>query len=68
MQQQFENIKIEVKGKQVIITIIDHTKEFGLSASGKSKTVASTKGNIQVEGTEIGDRPLVIGLNAYRKA
>jgi hypothetical protein len=64
MPQQFENLKIEVRGNQVIITIIDYTKEFGLSASGKSKTVASTKGNVQVEGAD----GLVIGLNAYRKA
>jgi hypothetical protein len=63
MAQQFENLKIEVQGNTVIITIIDHTREFGVSASGKSKTVASTKGNVQIEGTD----GLVIGLNAYRK-
>jgi hypothetical protein len=62
--QQYENLKIEVKGNQVIITILDHTKEYGLSASGKSKKVASTSGNIPVEGAE----GLVIGVNAYRKA
>jgi hypothetical protein len=62
--QQYENLKIEVKGNSIVITIIDHTKEYGLSASGKSKTVASTKGNVQVEGAE----GLVIGINAYRKA
>ncbi len=62
--QQYENLKIEVKGNSVVITIVDHTKEFRLLASGKSKTVASTKGNIQVEVTD----GLVIGLNAYRKA
>ncbi len=62
--QEFTNVTIEVKGKQVIITIKDYTKEFGLSSSGKSKTVASTKGNVQVEGTD----GLVVGLNAYRKA
>lgn len=63
MAQQFENMTIEVKGNSVVITIKDHTKEFGMSASGKSKTVASTKGNIEVEGAN----HLVIGLNAYRK-
>lgn len=61
--QQFENMTIEVKGNTVVITIIDHTKEFGLSSSGKSKSVAGTRGNVQVEGTD----GLVIGLNAYRK-
>ena len=55
---------ILVKGNSIIITIIDYTKEFGLSSSGKSKTVASTRGNVTVEGTN----GVVIGLNAYRKA
>jgi hypothetical protein len=64
MPQQFENMTIEVIGKKVVITIIDHTKEFGTSASGKSKTVASTRGNVQVEGTD----GLIVGLNSYRKA
>jgi len=63
MAQQFENMKIEVQGKKVIITIEDHTKESGTSASGKSKTVASTRGNVQVEGAN----GLVVGLNCYRK-
>ena len=64
IMQHFENLTIEVKGNQVIITIKDFNKEFGLSSSGKSKTVASTRGNVQVEGTD----GLIIGLNAYKKA
>jgi hypothetical protein len=59
-----ENLTIEVKGNSVVITIKDFNKESGLSGSGKSKTVASTKGNVQVDGTN----GLIIGLNAYRKA
>jgi len=62
-QQNYENLTIEVKGNSVVITIIDYTKEFGVSASGKSRTVASTRGNVQVEGAD----GLVLGLNAYRK-
>jgi hypothetical protein len=62
--QTYENLTIEVKGNNVIITIKDHTKEYGVSASGKSKTVASTRGNVQVDGAN----GLVLGLNAYRKA
>ncbi len=64
MSQQFENLTIEIKGNSVVITIKDYNKEFGLSSSGKSKTVATTRGNVQVEGTN----GLTIGLNAYRKA
>jgi hypothetical protein len=61
--QNYENLTIEVKGNTVIITIKDHTKEYGVSTSGKSKTVASTRGNVQVEGAN----GLVVGVNAYRK-
>ena len=61
--QKLDNITIEVKGKSVVITITDYTKESGTSASGKSKTVASTRGNIEVQGAD----QLVLGLNAYRK-
>ena len=63
MAQEYKNLQIEVKGKSIVITILDYTKEIGLSASGKSKTVATTSGNVQVEGTN----GVVIGLNAYRK-
>jgi hypothetical protein len=62
--QEFQNLTIEVKGKTIVITIKDYTKEFGLSSSGKSKSVASTKGNVQVEGTD----GVIVGVNAYRKA
>ncbi len=61
--QEFPNLTIEVKGNKIIITVLDSTKEFGLSKSGKSKTVATTGGNITVDGTN----GVVIGLNAYRK-
>ncbi len=61
--QNFENMTIEVKGNSVVITIKDFTKEQGLSSSGKSRTVATTRGNVQVEGAN----GLVLGVNAYRK-
>jgi hypothetical protein len=53
------NVKTEMKGKLLVITI-DTAQRHGKSASGKSETVASTKGNIKVEGTDI-----TLGLNAY---
>lgn len=64
MAQEFKNLKIEVKGNSIVITIADYTKDFGLSGSGKSKIVATTSGNVPVEGTN----GIVIGINAYRKA
>jgi len=61
--QNFENMTIEVKGNSVVITIKDFRVEQGASKSGKSKSVASTRGNVQVDGTN----GLIIGLNAYRQ-
>ena len=55
-----ENVKYEVKDDKLIIEI-DLTKEFGLSKSGKTITVASTRGNQKIEGTDA-----VIGLNVYK--
>ncbi|MCK4467531.1 MAG: hypothetical protein KAU60_06345 [Desulfobacterales bacterium] len=55
-----ENVKWEVKDDKLIIEI-DLTKEFGLSKSGKTITVASTRGNQKIEGTDA-----VIGLNVYK--
>ena len=43
--------------------IQDYTKEIGTSASGKSKTIAMTSGNVQVEGT----KGVIVGLNVYRR-
>jgi len=55
-----ENVKWEVKDNKLIIEI-DLTKEFGLSKSGKTITIASTKGNKKIEGTDA-----IIGLNVYK--
>ncbi len=55
-----QNVKLEVKDDKLIIEI-DLTKEFGLSKSGKTITIASTRGNQKIEGTDA-----VIGLNVYK--
>lgn len=55
-----DNVKLEVKDGKLIIEI-DLTQEFGLSKSGKTISIASTKGNQKIEGTDA-----VIGLNVYR--
>lgn len=57
-----ENVKMKMSGK--ILTIeIDTAKRGGKSASGKTTMVASTKGNIEVEGAP----GVYLGLNAYTK-
>jgi len=55
-----ENVEWEVKDNKLIIEI-DLTKDFGLSKSGKTITIASTRGNQKIEGTDA-----VIGLNVYK--
>jgi len=58
-----ENIKIETKGTTLVVSI-DTTVDLGVSKSGKTRMVASTKGNqkVLVDGREI-----VLGINAYTK-
>jgi hypothetical protein len=55
-----QNVKWEVKDNKLIIEI-DLTLEFGGSKSGKTITIASTRGNQKIEGTNA-----VIGLNVYK--
>ncbi|MES0446946.1 MAG: hypothetical protein ABUJ92_10405 [Desulfobacterales bacterium] len=55
-----QNVKWEVKEDKLIIEI-DLTMEFGPSKSGKTITIASTRGNQKIEGTDA-----VIGLNVYK--
>lgn len=54
------NVDVEVKGKNIIIKI-NKKKTYGRSKSGKTITVASTKGNQRIEGTN-----LILGLNCYK--
>lgn len=54
-----ENIKTTIKGNKLIIEV-DLSKEYGLSASGKSVSVASTKGNKAVADG------IMMGINIYK--
>lgn len=55
---------IEIKVEDNILTIkVDLTKEYGPSASGKNIIVASTEGNVAVDGHE----KTKLGLNVYKK-
>jgi hypothetical protein len=57
-----KNVEMKVDGN--ILTIkVDLSKEFGPSSSGKTIIVASTEGNVAIDGHE-GTK---IGLNVYRK-
>jgi len=57
-----KNIEMKLDGN--ILTIrIDLTKDFGPSSSGKTIIIASTEGNVTVDGHE----EAKVGLNVYRK-
>lgn len=56
-----QNVTTKVTGNKLVIEV-DLSKSFGPSASGKSITVASSKGNQKVEGTDV-----ILGLNVYKK-
>lgn len=58
-----ENVQMDLKGNILTITI-DMSKDFGKSASGKTITVASTRGNKRFD---VGGKAIFVGVNAYTK-
>jgi hypothetical protein len=54
-----KNVEIRLEGK-IMNIIVDMSKTFGPSKSGKTVIVASTEGNQAVD-------DVVIGLNVYKK-
>ena len=56
-----KNVEMTVAGN-ILTMKVDLSKEFGPSASGKTIIIASTEGNITIEG-----RLEKVGLNVYRK-
>lgn len=56
-----KNVQAVVEGKKLVITV-DLTQNFGKSASGKTRIVASTQGNVTIPGAPEGFK---LGLNAY---
>jgi len=60
-----KNVILTLSPDKKSLTIkVDLTQEFGKSSSGKSIIIASTEGNVVIEGT---NPPVNIGLNIYRK-
>jgi hypothetical protein len=57
-------ITVEKKGNNLVITIPLHAPTP--SASGKTKIVASTGGNITTD-VVVDGKPVILGLNAYIK-
>jgi hypothetical protein len=57
-----KNVEMKLEGTILTITV-DLSKEFGPSSSGKTTIIASTEGNVAVEGHE----EAKVGLNVYKK-
>jgi hypothetical protein len=57
-----KNVEMKLEGQNLVITV-DITKDFGVSKSGKSITIASTEGNVSIPEHD----DIKIGLNIYRK-
>lgn len=53
-------VSVTVEGDEVVIRFPLNGDE-GLSSSRKTRIVASTRGNLPIEGTDV-----IVGLNAYR--
>tara|TARA_Y100001951_G_C11279509_1_gene264348 strand:- start:355 stop:615 length:261 start_codon:yes stop_codon:yes gene_type:complete len=53
----------------ILNIVVDTTKDYGLSASGKSTIIATSSGNKKINiGSEVeGDQFAFLGLNLYRK-
>lgn len=58
-----KNIDFKVDKKKLTITV-DLSKEFGKSKSAKSIVIATTEGNVTIEGTD----GVKAGINIYRSA
>jgi len=56
-----KNVEFTVTKEKIVITIDRGYKEWA-SGSGKSMMLASTEGNVAVDGTDY-----TVGLNCYRK-
>lgn len=56
-----ENMKMEINGNTLTITV-DLTKDLGLSKSGKTRIIATSRGNAKIPGSDA-----TIGLNIYKR-
>lgn len=58
-----KNIDMQIKDN-ILTVVVDLTKSFGVSTSGKSIIIASSEGNAEIPGTA----GIKIGLNVFQKA
>lgn len=58
-----KNCEMKLNGN-ILTIMVDISKEFGVSSSGKSIIIGSTEGNVSIPEKE----DIKIGLNIYRKS
>lgn len=58
-----KNIVMTIKGT-VLTIVVDLSKKFGPSKTGKTTIIASTEGNPLIEGTD----NIFAGINVYQKS
>ena len=56
-----KNVSLSVKGKMLTI-VVDLSKSFGASKSGKTEIVATTEGNAAIPGND----EMRLGLNVFK--
>ncbi|VBB08826.1 Hypothetical protein LUCI_4107 [Lucifera butyrica] len=57
-----KNVEMSMNG-DILTIMVDVSKTFGKSSSGKSTIIASTEGNVSIPGRD----EIKIGLNVYTK-
>ena len=58
-----DNVKYEISKDQKTLTItVDLTKELGLSSSGKTMLIASTRGGVKLTGVDAS-----LNISVYKK-
>ena len=60
MENDMTNVNVSVSEANIMTITVDLTQEHGPSKSGKTMTVASTKGNVEVA------PGIKLGLNCYK--
>ena len=59
--KDFTNVVTEIDG-DILTIVIDMSEEHGHSKSGKSKSIASTHGNVKLDGTD----GVKLNVNCYK--
>ena len=59
-----KNVKMEIDKDNILTIQVDLNKNYGESKSGKSIVIASTEGNVALDG-ELSN--IKIGLNVYKQ-